>query len=270
MKDMNKLGIGLIVSAVVLFGANAKAVSIATAEGDPINTAVTLDQNPIITAIGSQGGGYVSPGSGLTYNNWGIFVQDSTGSMDLFGAIHGPTTETPPTVGDTISVQGFTSPFHQIPELGSLTNLTNTGTAAVPTAPVFTIPALTASGTGPIPQNIEGYVLRLQNVTIYTDPAATIPASGAFPNANTSFFLKDSGGNIMQMFFWITSWSADGDMVGTTIPTGPVNITGFVSQSGTFPVELTPLGFSAVPEPSAIALVGVSLAGLLAMRRRRS
>ena len=78
---MNKFGISLITSAMVLFGANAMADDIATIQGYSSGTGVSLDSGPVITAIGSRGGGYTV--NGHTYNNWGIFAQDGTGAIDL-------------------------------------------------------------------------------------------------------------------------------------------------------------------------------------------
>ena len=128
----------------------------------------------------------------------------------------------------------------------------------MPTPPVFTIPQLTASTT--IPESQAGYVLQLTNVTIYTDSAATIPASGNFPNSNTAFYVKDSSSNIMTMYFWVTVESVDGAMIGTPIPTGPVNLTGHVEVYPGLPVEIVPLAFTAVPVsppvPSPAPLLG--------------
>jgi PKD repeat protein len=247
---MNKFGAGLIASAMVLFAASALAVNIATIEGYSSGTAVTLDSSPVVTAIASQGGGYTV--NGYTYNSWLIFVQDSTGSIALYGPLPGSYI---PAVGDAVSVAGTYSPYHQIPEIGSITSLTQVSTGnVVPTPPVFTIPQLTASTT--LPENQAGYVLQLSNVTIYTDSAATMPASGNFPNSNTAFYVKDSSGNIMTMYFWVTFESVDGAMIGTRIPTGPVNITGNVEVYPGLPVEINPHSFTAVPVPPPAPLLG--------------
>jgi hypothetical protein len=59
-------------------------------------------------------------------------------------------------------------------------------------------------------------------------------------------------------------------MVGTPIPTGPVDVVGLLSQSGTFGVEITPYSITSVPEPSTLALLGLGVAGFLVSRRRIS
>jgi PKD repeat protein len=244
---MSKFGVGVIASAVVLFGANATADNIATIEGYSTGTVVSLDSSPVVTAIACQGGGYTV--NGYTYNSWLIFVQDSTGSIGLYGALPGSYI---PAVGDAVSAAGTYVPYHQIPEIGSLSNLTLVSTGNVlPTPPVFTIPQLTASTT--IPESQAGYVLQLTNVTIYTDSAATIPASGNFPNSNTAFYVKDSSGNIMTMYFWVTFESVEGAMIGTPIPTGPVDITGNVEVYPGLPVEINPLAITAVPVPPPVS-----------------
>jgi hypothetical protein len=258
----------LCIIAVAAFATHVLASNISTVETDAVNTHVTIDSNPIVTAIGS------APGTvnGHTYSSYAVFAQDSTGSVELFGAMptNNPATspvQYTPTVGDALFVQGAVSPFHQIPEIGSLSNVYATSSGNTFTTPVFTIPQL-MSGGATLSLSQAGYLLQLQNVTIYTDPAATIPAVGLFPNANGTYYLSDGvNTNIMEMFFWVTSYSADAQLIGTPIPTGPVSFNGFVSQSTGFAPEITPLAF--IPEPSSVALVGCGLLGLLAMYRRR-
>lgn len=110
-------------STAVLFTSNALADSAATIFGYPATTLVTYDNvsgaYPVITAILSQ------PGSadGYTYTSWSILAADSTGSLDLFGALPSGTSFTP-AVGQAISVSGTYSPYHQIPEIGTLSALT--------------------------------------------------------------------------------------------------------------------------------------------------
>jgi len=246
--------------AIVVFGvagvfaSNTMASSIYDIEQQSSGSAATLDSAPVITFIGSQPGTF----GGHTYTSWSIFAQDSTGAIDLFGSLPGGTTEPTPTVGDAVNAAGTFSPFHQIPEIASMTSLTHVSTGnSVPTPMGYTVS-----------QSIAGYVLRLQNVTLYTDSAATIPVSGNFAAANTALYAKDSNGDIMETYFWYTSYSADGAMVGNPIPTGPVDIIGFVSQSGSFAPEITPLAFVTVPEPSTMVLIALAMLGLLGFRRR--
>ena len=106
--------------------------------------------------------------------------------------------------------------------------------------------------------------MTLDNVSLYTDSAATIPASGNFAShANVTLYAKDAGGNIMEVYDWASSYSTAGALGGTPEPTGLVNITGFVSQSGTFSPEMTPISITPAPEPTTFGLCGAG--GLLAL-----
>src|SRR6202142_4454443 len=158
---------------------------------------------PVVSAILSQ------PGTldGYTYSTYSFLAQDSTGSLDIFSSLAG--LGYTPTAGDAISVSGTYSPFHQIPELGTITSigLQSSGNA-VYSPGVFTIPTLTASGTGPIPQSLAGHLVALDDVSLYTDSAATIPVSGNFAtHANVALYAKDGGGNIMEVYAWASSYS---------------------------------------------------------------
>ncbi len=254
--------------AVVAFAANTMADNWATINSTPSGTPATLDSNPVITAIGSQ------PGSafGHTYSSWAIFTADTDGSAagELFGALPAGNTEPTPTVGDTIGATGTNGPFHQIPEIGSLQTLTHTGTAAVPAPTVWTIPQVLAPPPFlTIPANQAGFILELDNVTIYTNSAATLQG-GIFPIGNGTFYLRDGvNTNIMEMFNWVTSYMACTAFISNTVPTGPVNIVGFLSESSGFPVEITPFQITAVPEPSSVMLIGCGLMGLFAICRRK-
>jgi hypothetical protein len=205
---------------------------------------------------------------GHAYTSWAVLAQDSTGSIDLFSSSASFGSYVP-TVGDAVNAAGSWSPYHQIPELATLTSISLASSGnAVPPRPITTIGNLNLSLT--IPQNLAAYPVELDNVSLFTDLAATTPASGNFAAANTAFYIKDSSGSIMELYFWYTSYACDGAMVGTPIPTGPVDVVGLLSQTGTFGVEITPLSITQVPEPSTLALLGLGVAGLLIGRRRIS
>jgi hypothetical protein len=251
-------------AAMLSFTTTVLASNIATIQGQTSGTTgLTLDSGPVVTAILSQPGTFGTH----TYTSWAVLAQDSTGSIDLFSSSASFGSYVPH-VGDVISATGTYSPYHQIPELGTITaiSLVSSGNP-VPASPITTIGYLNLSTT--IPQNLAAYPVELDNVGIYTDSAATSPASGTFGSANTAYYLKDGSGNIMEMYFWTTSYSCDGAMVGNTIPTGPVDVVGLLSQSGTFGVEITPYSIISVPEPSSLALAGLGLLAGSLIRRRK-
>ena len=270
MKNYYYLLTGFIASTVVLFASNALAGSASTIFPDAAGTTVTYDNAsgsyPVISAVLSQ------PGTvdGYTYTTYSFLAQDSSGSLDIYSTLSG--LGYTPTVGDAISVSGTYSPYHQIPEIATITSISlhSTGNAVSSTG-VFTIPALTASGTGLIPQSLAGQLVTLDNVSLYTDSAATIPVSCNFAtHANVALYAKDAGGNIMEIYDWASSYSTCGALGGTPIPTGLVDITGFLSQSGAFSPEITPFSIPSVPEPSTLVLSALGgLALLLKFRRQK-
>jgi hypothetical protein len=269
------------VLAVVCFivSEKAKAASIGTVETQPSGTAVAIgdigsgDPTPVITAILSQ----PSTVNGTTYTNWSFLANDGTGSLDMFG--HMPVGSTyVPTLGDGISASGTYSPFDQIPEIGSLTAISqlsvgnpvpSPGTATIPQLNITT-QTLGASG------NAE-FLWTLNNVMI-SSGSTVLTAGETWGNGMTSsagnmtLTITDSSSNSMELFYWQSSYSlTNANLYGLVIPQGtPVNITGFADVFGTgltAAAEFVPLTVTAVPEPSAIILGGLSLVGLLAIRR---
>jgi Lamin Tail Domain len=239
MKKVLLVATATVVSAIA--ASNALASNALTIFNTPASTPVTYDNAsgayPIINAILSQPGTV----NGFTFTAWSFPAVDSTGSIIMYGAMPASSSYVP-TVGDAISVQGTYSPYHQIPEIGTLTAITQMSSGhAAPPPSVFTIADMIASTT--IPQNMAGHLVEVTNVMLYTDAAATIPVAGNFPAANTALYAKDSAGNVMEVYVWMTSYSTCAAFAGTPEPAGRVNIVGILSQSGTFPVELTPISF---------------------------
>jgi len=240
-----------------------------------------LDANgyPVITAVASQPGTF----GGHLYTGWSVLAQDQTGSLDLFVSQFTLTNMThnasSMAVGDGVNVAGQWGPFDMIPELSFSTvpssnnyfNVTSHGNA-LPTPPVFTTAQIVATGGNLIPGalSVAGYYLEIQNVTISGSTGSfqsTFPTYAQANTVNETYTISDGGASI-TMFDWTTSYSVCGAMGGSAVPTGPVDIYGFVDAFSGNP-EFVPLSI-VVPEPSTIMLAGLGLAGLLAIRRRRS
>jgi hypothetical protein len=277
-------------SAVALIGGRAFADTAADIEqfyNPPNNPYVTYDNAsggpgangyPVITAVASQPG----TTAGHFYTGWSVLVQDdSPGSLDLF--ISTASLTNLPTyagynsmhVGDEINVGAQWSPFDQIPELSFTANthsnnylsLVSTGNAT-PTPNAFSVSQVNLPNISNQVNNIAGFYLEMQNVTI---SGSTGSYSSTFPMylsniAAESYTITDNTGS-MTMFDWTTSYSGAAALGGTAVPTGPVDIYGFVDDFGST-AEFVPLKI--VPEPSTVMLVGTGLLGLLALRRRRS
>jgi len=245
---------------------------------------------PIITAVASMPGVF----SGHTYTGWSLLAQDSTGSLDLFtsaftltnltgaGAGTAYSSSLSPAVGDAINSAGQWSPFDQIPELSFTTTVASnnfihrvsTGNT-VPTVPVFNVSQVNIPN---ISNHIEfaGTLIEVMGVTITPGAANTNGNQTVFPTyaqASASFnnetYTMTDGSGGMTMFDWVTSYSACAMHAGGTVPTGPVNVWGFVDDFGST-AEFVPLSFTPVPEPSSILLAVSGLLGLLVLRRRRS
>ena len=276
---MNKLRIASILIGSVALAAPAFGTSIGGLEtADPTGTATpgsTIgnttagDPPAIINFIESQ------PGSvdGYTYTNWAFLTNDGTGSLDIFGHLPAVNTEPTPTVGDAISATGTYSLFDGFPELSSLTALSNVSSGnAVASPTVVTIPQLIAVGANPNYSGIQEFVLSLNNVWIEQQNATnTVP--GNFPTHANGTYTLYGGGNYdaahtMEMFQWASSYSTAAAFGGTPVPTGLVDMTGFVSIFGGN-AQFTPFTITAapVPEPVSTGLMAVGCVAML-MRRR--
>ncbi|MGA2244092.1 MAG: hypothetical protein ABSH48_03745 [Verrucomicrobiota bacterium] len=256
----NYLLVGFVVSTAALSAANALALD-AYQIFNGSDTTVTYDNAsgsyPVITAILSQPGTF----NGITYTSWSFLAADSTGSLDLYGALPSGGTF-PPAVGDAISATGTYSPYHQIPEIEALSAITLQSTGnAVPPDQVETVSVLNQAT---LPQNIAGSLIQLDNVTISGQTAGE-----AFGIADLSLSVSDGTGK-MSFYYDPTSYSVASALLdGFTIPTGPVDVVGIDSvYAGAG--EFIPISIQPVPEPISLSLgaAGGLLALILHQRRK--
>jgi hypothetical protein len=284
--------------AVISIGINAMADNAATIETYPINTAVTYDGNgsyPIVTAILSAPHGTVyNPGAtldGYTYGNWSYLAADPSGSIDIFYSSSLSEPYSLPTVGDTIAVQalaggagGNYSPFAGIPEIanssanpltiqgpGSSGNSPYNPTPYLTTIPTINVGTTLPNGGGINSSGLAGTLLTLDNVTI----------SGAGANwtqhANVTGAITDGSNNSMVMFLWASSYSSCGAIAaaGGPVPTGPVDMTGFVedfysTSTLTTTAEFVPTSITSVPEPTILGFCGAGALLALGLRSRKT
>jgi len=226
----------------------------------------TLDSDAVVTAVLSRPGTV----NGFTYTNDAILVQDKTGSLEIFAGLSG--LGYTPAVGDQITATGTYTTFGQIPELTSVTEVSRFSSGNAAAGPVTaTIPDLnhtTMPLGAPAPPAVGEYLFTLNDVTITGAPATTWGHGATGSAANESMTITDGNGNSMTLFYWPSSYSVDGEFYGTAIPTGPVNITGFVSVFGN--AQFTPVSITPAPEPGCFAILGVSGAMLVCARQRRA
>jgi len=245
--------------AAPTFGSNIAAV-----EGQASGTAATLGSSPIVTAVLS----YPGTVNGKTYTSWSFLANDGTGSLDIFGTLSG--LGYTPTVGDAIGVTGTYSPYHQIPEIGTVTAIGATSSGnPLPAMPTLTIPQLNQTT---LPFTAAGYLINLDNVTISSGTSIITPGVSTWGTSNLTLTVTDSSNNKMTLYYWPTSYAmANFNLDGITIPSGPVNITGFDSVYPSTPgsPEFTPISIVSVPEPVSTGLLAVGAAAML-MRRRRT
>ena len=177
-----------------------------------------------------------------------------------------------------MSVTGSYSPFDSIPEVGKpVTTVQSQGNSYL--APqVATISQLNVpqdavglagdNGSGsPGAYGYAGYYIQLNNVTI-------VGASGNFAtHANYTGTISDGTGS-MIMFLWASSYITCAQYGGQPIPTGAVDMDGFVdyftSSTGPGEAEFVPTSITAVvPEPSALNLCGAGSALAYVVSRLR-
>lgn len=256
---------GAVALSAIGFAAPAFAESVSALEASYTGTNL-----PGVT-IGNTGGGdpaavisYIAsqPGTldGYTYTNWSMLANDGTGSLDLFGHLPAGTTEPTPTVGDAVSVTGTYSPFDGIPEIETMTALSNVSSGnAVPSPITVTIPEINATGTSnKIPNNgINEYLLTLNNVYI--------ESGGVFPTHSNGTYTITDGVNTVTLFQWASSYSKAGMLAGTPIYQTPVDITGIADVFGTT-AEFVPFSIVSVPEPASIGLLLIG--GTMLLKRR--
>jgi len=275
--------ITMIGIAGALSSVNAFADYASDIQTDASGTAITYDDAsgsfPVISSVLSA----PSTLDGYTYTSWAFLAQDVTGGLDVFAksstlAGLGYT----PAAGQAISINATYSPFDGIPELATPTSVTLASTGNATGTTVVTIPQVangTAAGNGTyitpsapaLGITYAGEYLELDNVTIgsgvaYGGNALTF----AFPtHANDTLSVSD-GANSMVMYFWASSYSTTASYGGTPIPTGAVDMDGFVdyflnTSAGTIETEFVPTSITALtplptPEPSILNLCGAGSA----------
>jgi hypothetical protein len=308
----NWLLVAVVTSALAFVGTRVLADDAVDIESATINSSQKFDGNNDFIYGGNNADATVEtvvsePGvvgySGRSYTAWAVLAGDASGALEIYSssssaAVVGWT----PTEGQTISVTATYSPYHSIPEIATVTAATVSGV----NEPTWASPGLlggsqrttigavlanpNANGSqgnyGALAQNLAGYLVEIDNVTISCN--GTFP--GTFPNTNAettslgTLYLNDTAGKQLTLYFWVTSYMCDGQMVGAPIPdsgnplapAGAIDVWGFLSSypsvsSGitTWQDEIIPTAFVGIPEPSSFMLAGIGLLSLLAVIRRR-
>jgi hypothetical protein len=261
------LVVAAMVTAVIGVGASAiQASTIVTAEETASGTAVTLDQNPVVSAVLST----PTTTNGVATTRYIFLVDDGTGSMDVFGPtasggalVNGYV----PAAGDNLTISGPNSPFNGIPEMGTPTAITKNSSGNATPAPLAesitdvsgytTQPA--AGATWP---SFAGHLITISGVTI---SSAT---TGNYGTTNVSVTLTDSASHTLVGFYNPTTYAlANQNLFGTPIASGPVNVTGLLQLFSGAP-ELLLMSVTPTPEPASLSMIGL-LGGAMLIRRRK-
>jgi hypothetical protein len=245
------------------------------------------DHDAIVDQILSRPGTF----GGNTYSYWIMNIGDASGSLvGDFSSSSLASLGWTPAVGQNIAVSATWNPYDSLPEIVSASAVTVSSSGnATWNAPntlggswQTTIPlALANNGAGtygPLSQNLVGYLVDIDNLTISGAGSLT-----TFPQTNLTLQLTDTGGHKLTMYFDPASYSCDGQMVGAPIPdNSPLagqslcDVWGFLtsipSVNGSvtnWQDQLIPTAFEGIPEPSSFMLAGMGLLSLFAVMRRR-
>jgi hypothetical protein len=254
------------VAVIATLSKVASASSIAQAELSASGTALTLDQNPVVSAVLTVPG----PTNGFTQSTqrYIFLVDDGTASMDVFAPsplVGGYV----PAIGDQLTISGPFSPFNGIPEMGAPTAITVNSSGKPTPAPLLeTIPAMasytTQPPTGTAYPSFAGHLVTLDNVSV---SSAT---TGNYGTSNVSLTITDSSSNTMTAFYNPTTYSLPNqNLFGSPIARSGVNVTGLVQLFNSAP-ELLVMSIAPVPEPSTLVLGSISLIGVLAAWKKRT
>ena len=119
----------------------------------------------------------------------------------------------------------------------------------VPAPLSMTIPQINVN---PLPLSIGGYLVTLDNVTISNVQNGTT----TFGLGNLSATITDASTNSMTLFYNPTTYAtANANLFGNTIPTGPVSITGYMqifTSGSTHTPEFLPMSIAFPPPPGQV------------------
>jgi hypothetical protein len=245
--------LGILLTAGL--SAPVMAQTVADVDSQASGTVGTVNDNAVVTAVLS------SNSTEATY-----LLQDSTGAIEGFDIPNAGGSN--PVAGDVVNLSGAFEPFHELPELE-----TKSGVATASETIVSTGNSLPADIVYPLADLQNGSTAGgaalleigdLDNVTF----VETGDFTTANENSNEDFEVTD-GSLIGQVFI-----SSSSPLFNTPIPTGPVDIHGYLSIFSSTPdndFEFDLLGtnpITAVPEPASIGLL-VAGASLLLRRKTR-
>jgi hypothetical protein len=290
-KNLHYLFAGFVATAVWTSTTTALADYAGSIEaGTSPKAGVTYDNAsgsyPVVSAILSTPGTYTVGGGTHSYTTWAFDATDGTGSLDIFASKTVLTTAGyTPVVGTGVSATGTYSPFDGIPELETITAISAQPTSVAVPAPIVisvggvagsqSVQGSTTLNNKVLGNGLSSYIVELDNVKITSGFGSLANPSYAtvFPNyqqaniTTETYTVTDSGGNKGEMFDWVTSYSTDDLFGGTAVPTGPVDMTGFVDSFG----EFVPMSITAVATPDAtstMAMLGIGSMVCLGVRRR--